>query len=151
MRLLEREQRIKKKMAARERGRLSGRRHILSGVITLGAGYMVSFILGAALLLGGEDDAVYMFIPFAGGPVYLGQFMSEGADRWRNDESYIEGTIGLVSFAVLLPTIAQLTGTCLIAVGMSKRRRYKREKSRSIAMSPSIHPKGGGFSFAMGF
>jgi hypothetical protein len=152
---LEQERRYQLKLAARQEARASGRRFITSGAITLGVSYLVACTIGGILVSDANQDAgAYWFVPIVGSPIYLAWFLERERDRQARDEYYDDTSddpLFLISLSILLPAIAQTTGLTLLAVGLAKRSRYKKQKQRPMALAPIITPESKGFSFVVAF
>ena len=139
-RLAEREAIREERLRKKEEARRSGRPLIISGATLLGAGYGASAIVGGMLLDAEADDAAYMFIPIVGSPIFLGSVLS--------DVDY-DGPTFMLSLALITPAIAQVAGIALLATGLVKRSRYKKENA--VAISPLIAPGISGFAVSAVF
>ncbi len=151
-RLQERERIREERLEARRIAKLSGRPLIISGAIALGVGYIVSFTVGGVLAFdANEDGAAFMLIPFVGNPIYMAILLGEEADRRAEDEYYSERPMFFISLALLIPTIAQVTGLSLLIAGLVKRSRYKKQQTPAVSVAPFVSPDVRGLSLSMAF
>ena len=150
-----RQERLNRKIEAKKRGRPL----IMAGAISLGAGYVFSAVLASVLLVDMEEsNAAYMYIPIVGNPIYFSRIIKEQKEQDRLygedefDDVEDEANFAL-AMGLFIPAVAQVTGTVLLSLGLTKRSRYKNEyeKVASLSVAPIVTNETRGLSLSMSF
>jgi hypothetical protein len=124
-----------------------GTKMIIIGAVLLGSGYLASLSSGIAMMVDVDHQGAYFCIPIVGNPIVLGMMMS-GADN--ADSEWLPLVAPFLVF-MMMPTVAQLTGTILLSAGLIQRARYNKESRVTYAFAPAVTSENADISFSMTF